>query len=931
MAINSGDDWGTIRDQLNAILASTASDLAAAQAAREGAEAAQAAAENVNVDVDDALTAANAARDKAAQWAEEATDVEVETGQYSAKHHSEKSGEQRALAEIAKTAAETARDAAFINADVYADTAAGLAATSVGDQFQIVSGSQIIRYRHDAGPVAVEVVRFSFVETYLTPMKNLFDKATMARRGRYYSPGSGAIISSASCRATDFIPVTEGEFYAISGAEPGMICIFADEASDTAAFSGQRTLSDGSGIVQVPTGYPFLVVNITDGGQDVTTYDDTLQIERGGEVTAYAAYEFALDPNKIAGGQQWPVLVSEPGVNLIDPSKINYAQRYSTGSLGFVTDVEGIAASDWIEVTPGETYTVSGERYTGGGGQGGYFTSYGAASATANITWFDPPNLEGKSFTVPEGLGVTHVVISLRKLDDNPASTELHGPVQAQRGEVATPILPYETRRVISEANLPLSLQGSTGAASVTLNANSWLKYVGGESQPYLRDKWPVFTQKMLRKDADVTVVSVGTSLTARSTEHHSDHPDAATRPPLMHSLNEATYIWDALSRGWEGQQYRRYDAASGVSETSGTWATSHNLAEWDDGAYRNGLTRYSATNGAAVAFTVPAGTWAFGFIHRTDSVASTALSVAISGGNNIAQVWNGSTWVEANGYTFSQREAAPVTRSVLIPNPDTDVFAAGTIATKGNTTYQKRLRLRFINRTAERTVTITNTDDGTRFNYWGCEWSQREFMLTYVNAARGSFNTQATQTTGLPRVADNEVHSFKPDLIYGELPIHNDGAAGVNVYATWDRWGRLANNYVWRADYELSLKTRASFYGYTPEFGWWTPSIAYGFSGISEDGQLLSSAQTDGVVMTALDKFDQAAAWIKDEHPEAVFIHAVRRWVEAGFAIYGDLKTATQASTKTGPSMTNDGGHSNDVGAKVLAKLLVGPLDFAS
>lgn len=59
-----------------------------------------------------------------------------------------------------KDQANAARDAAFVNADVYADTAAGLAGTSVGDQFQVVVGDEIIRYRHDAGPVATEVARY---------------------------------------------------------------------------------------------------------------------------------------------------------------------------------------------------------------------------------------------------------------------------------------------------------------------------------------------------------------------------------------------------------------------------------------------------------------------------------------------------------------------------------------------------------------------------------------------------------------------------------------------------------------------------------------------------------------------------------------------------------------------------------------------------
>jgi hypothetical protein len=65
-----------------------------------------------------------------------------------------------AAALAAKVAAESARDAAFVNANVYADTAAGLAAVALNGQFQVVSGNDVIRYREDAGPVATEVARY---------------------------------------------------------------------------------------------------------------------------------------------------------------------------------------------------------------------------------------------------------------------------------------------------------------------------------------------------------------------------------------------------------------------------------------------------------------------------------------------------------------------------------------------------------------------------------------------------------------------------------------------------------------------------------------------------------------------------------------------------------------------------------------------------
>ena len=69
-------------------------------------------------------------------------------------------GAYTADAYTAKAGAEAARDAAFVSANVYASTAAGLAAVAVGGQFQVVIGDDIVRYRVDAGPVAVEVARY---------------------------------------------------------------------------------------------------------------------------------------------------------------------------------------------------------------------------------------------------------------------------------------------------------------------------------------------------------------------------------------------------------------------------------------------------------------------------------------------------------------------------------------------------------------------------------------------------------------------------------------------------------------------------------------------------------------------------------------------------------------------------------------------------
>lgn len=84
--------------------------------------------------------------------------------------------------------AQSASDSAFVNADVYPDTAAGLAGTSEGDQFQVVDDDEIVRYRHDSGPVATEVARYPSATEVLAARRGLprlINSIEDAQRGLY--------------------------------------------------------------------------------------------------------------------------------------------------------------------------------------------------------------------------------------------------------------------------------------------------------------------------------------------------------------------------------------------------------------------------------------------------------------------------------------------------------------------------------------------------------------------------------------------------------------------------------------------------------------------------------------------------------------------------------------------------------------------------
>lgn len=66
-------------------------------------------------------------------------------------------------ADAARIAAETARDGAFVNAAVYASTSAAQADSGLanGEQYQVVSGQEIIRYRKDSSSASTELVRYA--------------------------------------------------------------------------------------------------------------------------------------------------------------------------------------------------------------------------------------------------------------------------------------------------------------------------------------------------------------------------------------------------------------------------------------------------------------------------------------------------------------------------------------------------------------------------------------------------------------------------------------------------------------------------------------------------------------------------------------------------------------------------------------------------
>ena len=769
---------------------------------------------------------------------------------------------------------------------------------------------------------------------FSSPSKNLYDKNKVVANSKL-SPSAKTIEYSDMYRRSAFIKIQGGETYTLTGGMAGVAWFAERDASSTAiSYDATRTAT-------APIGANYAVFNITYQGGNDESKDSNIQFEQGDTATNIVPYEMKIDPSEIRGlsdvinnSVSRDDIFTAGSFNKINPNKINYTQRIDGASGAFVTDSIGIATSDYIAVIEGEWYTLSGALY---GTVSNPFAFYykqesdGTYQAVQKVTYVTPVSGSGLAFKVPTGLGITHVVVSLRKKDNLVASTTLNGVVQLELGELPTTYQPYVDSLVIKPELLPANSGSGSGGGSAKFDDATWYNYTHADGAKIFQDKLPKFRKAMLLKDSDVVVVNTGTSLTARTSEHSTLRTDAAFRPPMMHSNAFCSHIWDALK--WEGQQYRRYDSEY-FTET-GTFITDSSLAEWDDGAYRDGLTRYSSSATASVSFVVPINAWQFNFIYRTDSLGCNA-KISVAEGVDRLQVFNetNNTWVEAHNFAFSQLEATPVTRNVDIPSNVTTNVIPTVLSSKGNTTYQKRLKMRcrddtgaFKSLDSVKNVTISRTGGGSRFMYWGVEWSPRQYMVTYINAARGSHNTSATGATGLPRFQDNEIWGFKPTLILSELGIHNDGAAAAGVYPV-GTWAGLSHNYVANTDYELSMFSRAAHFGNTDvEYAFFTASIAWNFSGIEADGSLKYSLQTSSLKgkaksMSALDKYQEASEYLNSIGIPC--IDAAYRWVEAGNLIFGDLKSATIGSGKTGQTFTNEGSHWNDTGSKVMAKAVI-------
>ncbi|MBK4745005.1 hypothetical protein [Acinetobacter baumannii] len=449
-----------------------------------------------------------------------------------------------------------------------------------------------------------------------------------------------------------------------------------------------------------------------------------------------------------------------------------------------------------------------------------------------------------------------------------------------------------------------------------------------------LKVKCPNFYQKFKDKIQDVTVVLTGTSLT-QGNLYTTDRADASTRPAALHTHDLASSVFDKLIKHWDGQKYRRYDHAD-LTYSSSSWSVVNQLPDfvWDDYAHiKNGLTKTTTDANASVSMTIPANAWQFNFVYRSDGQCGNC-TVSIAEGNSKVEAWNGSAWVEANGFVFSMYEG-PAT------------------STKGNTQYQKRLKLRCKNKASgginsigsTKQITISKGNNSNRFNVVGFEWSQREFMLFVINGARGGFEWGDPNGNRLDQYQDTDIWSFNPDLLLAEITTINWGASDP---AALNKDPLHYVNNAKRAyfnefnDMPTSLYAKSSgytvcdviFYSDTLAA---SSAVAGAWDSVTHEPKfgVVSEAATNG---GPVDNINVGRAKTNFENYEAVeryiaskdylFIPILSTFKAVTENYYGSYWAGMQPSDKTGETLSIDGVHFNDNGAALFSKIVASVFD---
>lgn len=447
-------------------------------------------------------------------------------------------------------------------------------------------------------------------------------------------------------------------------------------------------------------------------------------------------------------------------------------------------------------------------------------------------------------------------------------------------------------------------LQGASNPSGNLVGVHQSINYAN------LQERFSGFISDWALREQDLDVLVLGDSILAR-TVHTSLYTlaEQQSRPPMGISKNIFSGICDKLI--YEDMEFSRWDK-SGIFTETGTGWTDY-LGEslksvWDDAGDRAGETRESLGTGAAsVAWSFPADYQRSNFIYRTSSEGASLVTVAVSGGAGNVEVYNGSSWVEANGYTFSQNYTAVGTGY-------------------GNTEYGKRLKFRKVAASKGNAYTITVSKAAgasSSLMYWGIEQTKADYTISVRNASRGGHDISA-----LTAYVRTEVEMEDTAFVFMEIPILNmKSASNLTPAELWTNATEGLNNFVFGAAV-TSLETLSNSFADFNVIMCLTHEQRVNW--VDGSGNWITR-DINGSDYTTPDFFNQfVGRFIGNANVGLLNIfplfdaECIRR--------YGNRNTALSSSGVTSQSsFMRDGTHQNDLGTEVMLEFINPLFEFTA
>jgi hypothetical protein len=304
----------------------------------------------------------------------------------------------------------------------------------------------------------------------VTPGKNLYNSAAITN-GYYISYTNGALLANSTSAVSDYIPVTVGQSYYISGriTSSGARGVTYYDSSKVIVNtpSGPTTWGDGAlnGVYTIPAGVAYMRITVKFSG----TGDPTVvQVEKGTAATAYEAYYesvTALASKQIVaykvitenGAVYLPDYLTAKGYAAITQSTIpetrniynkatittGFHINYANGALSALSTS---SVSDYIPVKPSTAYYISG-RVTSSGTRGvAYYDSSKTLinTPTGVSTWGDGPL---------NGVYTTTAATAYMRITTAFSGTGDPTVIQVEEGTAPTAFVAYSSYQAIATVN----------------------------------------------------------------------------------------------------------------------------------------------------------------------------------------------------------------------------------------------------------------------------------------------------------------------------------------------------------------------------------------------------------------------------------------------------------------------------------------------